>query len=331
MKRILLIAGVIFLGLGFLVSTGLLILVVSSGGRAFSSTNTSLNYATTQDELAGSAGLPAAPAPAALKDSYSGGSSNGTRGLDAAVSNNAAAADRLVIKNADVTLIVKDPVAKMQAIINTATGLGGYVVNSNMSENFGPDGTKVPQGSLLVRVPAAKLDEALKQIESDVVEVQNENRSGQDVTKEYTDLQSQLDNLNATEQQLTLIMQKADKTEDVLAVFSQLSQIRGQIDVIKGQMKYYQDSAAMSAVTVTLIAQQSTQPISVAGWEPQGQARDAIQALVNFSQNFVNFLIWLVLLVIPALIIILLPAFLIFLLVRAILRRRQAKKVVSSE
>jgi hypothetical protein len=126
-------------------------------------------------------------------------------------------------------------------------------------------------------------------------------------------------------------MQKADKTEDVLSVFSQLSQIRGQIDVIKGQMKYYQDSAAMSAVTVTLIAQQSTQPISVAGWEPQGQARDAIQALVNFSQNFVNFLIWLVLLVIPALIIILLPAFLIFLLVRAILRRRQAKKVVSSE
>jgi hypothetical protein len=278
-----------------------------------------------------------APAPQEMQNSYAfDASAKGQRSLDSTSANgntagSAPGADRLVIQNADLTIVVKDPQAKMQAIDTMATSMGGFVVSSNMSESVAPDGTKIPQGSIVVRVPVAKLDEALKQIKSDALDVQNENRSGQDVTKEYTDLQSQLNNLNATEQQLTLIMQKADKTEDVLAVFTQLTQIRGQIDVIKGQMQYYEQSAALSAVSVNLVAQQSTQPIRVAGWEPQGQARDAVQALVNFFQGFVNFLIWLVLLIIPALVIVVLPIYLVFLLVRAIIRRRKARKVTSEQ
>jgi hypothetical protein len=318
MKRILLITGIVILSL-VVVSVAAIVVLGVSTSHTFSSANTSLGYA----------GAPAM-APQVQDESYFAVSNNGQRSPGAAGAtgsgDGAPGANRLVIQNADLTIVVKDPEAKMQAIVNLATTMGGYVVSSNMSESITPDGTKIPQGSIVVRIPVAKLDEALKQIKSDTIDVQNENRSGQDVTKEYTDLQSQLNNLNATEQQLTLIMQKADKTEDVLAIFTQLTQIRGQIEVIKGQIQYYEQSAALSAVSVTLLAQQSTQPIRVAGWEPQGQARDAIQALVNFFQGFVNFLIWLVLMVIPALVLVLLPIYLVFLLVRAIVRRNRAKK-----
>ncbi len=225
------------------------------------------------------------------------GSVEGQRSLDE--NGNPISQNRLVIQNADLTIVVKDPAAKMQAISAMANSMGGFVVSSNMGETYAQNGTKVPEGSLVVRIPAAKLDDALKEIKSDAVDVQNESRSGQDVTKEYTDLQSQLKNLVATEEQLTLIMQKAENTEDVLAVFNQLTQIRGQIEVIKGQMQYYEQSAALSAVSVRLVAEETIQPIKIAGWEPQGEARDAAQALVNFFQGFVNFLIWLVILYIP--------------------------------
>jgi len=252
----------------------------------------------------------------------------GQRSLDE--NGNLIGQNRLVIQNADLTIVVKDPAAKMQAIAAMANSMGGFVVSSNMGETYTQDGTKVPEGSIVVRIPAAKLDDALKEIKGDAVDVQSESRSGQDVTKEYTDLQSQLKNLESTEQQLTLIMQKAEKTEDVLTVFNQLTEIRGQIEVIKGQMQYYEQSAALSAVSVRLVAEQTIQPIKIAGWEPQGEARDAAQALVNFFQGFVNFLIWLVILYIPVAVVLIILLALLWRLLRWFWRKVFPKKPVTT-
>ena len=277
-------------------------------GHVFSTINNSLN--TTR--YYGSGDSPSAPQPGSYDNQESLVVQNvpmtGGDGYAAQdnLGSNPAEPKRLVIKNADLTIVVTDPAAKMQAISTMAENIGGFVVSSSMGQTYLSDGTtKVPEGSIVVRIPAEKLDDALKEIKSDAVDVRNESQTGQDVTKEYTDLSSQLKNLQATEQKLTEIMDKATKTDDVLAVFNQLTQIRGQIEVIIGQMKYYEESAAMSAVSVRLIADKSVQPIEIAGWQPQGEARDAIQALVKFFQGFVNFLIWLVLFFIPVAVVIL--------------------------
>src|SRR5258706_4457459 len=317
MKRSLSIAGiVVVIALVFVI--GVVTIMGPLTGKVFSPINSPLNYSYAEAPSAIGGG---APADESARDAYLEVSNSGDTSATGA-----SEPQRLVIKNADLTIVVKDPAAKMQAISTMAETMGGFVVSSNMGQTYAPDGTKVPEGSLVVRIPAPKLDDALKEIKSDAVDVQNETQSGQDVTKEYTDLQSQLKNLVATEQQLTLIMQKAEKTEDVLAGFNQLSQIRGQIEVIKGQMQYYEQSAALSAVTGRLVAEQTIKPIKIAGWQPQGVARDAVQALVNFFQGFVNFLIWLVLFALPALLLVLLPFYLIFLVIRAFVRRSQPKK-----
>ncbi len=243
----------------------------------------------------------------------------------------AAEPKRLIIKNADLSIVVRDPAAKMQEIAQLAETVGGYVVSSTTSQSYVSDGTKVPEGSMMIRVPQEKLTEVLETIKTDVVEVQTDTLSGQDVTKEYTDLSSQLKNLQATEKKLTEIMDKADKTEDVLAVFNQLTQIRGQIDVIMGQMKYYEQSAAMSAVNVRIVAEKTIKPIEIAGWQPQGQARDAAQALVNFFQGFVNFLIWLAIFFVPVLLVLLLLGLLLWRLGKWFWRRVSAQKAEPKE
>ncbi len=215
----------------------------------------------------------------------------------------------------------------MKALEAMAVEMGGYVVSSNKYQASTRNGGEAPEAQVVMRIPAEKLDEALDRIKADVVEVQSESRSGQDVTAEYVDLQSQLNNLEATEAQLVKIMENATATEDVLNVFNQLSSIRGQIETVKGQMKYYEQSAALSAVSVHIIAEASIQPIEIAGWKPQGVARDAIQSLVFFFQDFVDFMIRFVLLVLPALILIAIPVYLIFLGVRALVRRFRKPKV----
>ena len=48
-----------------------------------------------------------------------------------------------------------------------------------------------------------------------------------------------------------------------------------------------------------VLAEQTIQPIVIAGWQPQGVARDSVQMLINFFQGFADFLIRLVIFFIP--------------------------------
>ncbi|MBN1304806.1 MAG: DUF4349 domain-containing protein [Anaerolineales bacterium] len=233
---------------------------------------------------------------------------------------------RMVIQNADLSIVAVDPQEKMAAIVKLAEKLDGWVVSSNQYQSYTHSGNPVPEGNITIRVPADKMNQALDQIKADAVEVISENRSGEDVTKEYIDLKSRLKNLEAAEGELTEIMENAKKTEDVLSTFEQLTYYREQIEVVKGQMQYYEESVAMSAISVRLIAEETVEPIEVGGWKLEGTTRDAAQALINFFQGFVRFLIWLVILIIPVGVILLILLWALWLLFRFVWRKLFPKK-----
>lgn len=231
--------------------------------------------------------------------------------VDDVSSTNSASSERLVIKNASLSIVVDDPEKKLNEISALAEQMGGFVVSSYLYQSTLSNGIEVPTANITIRVPAKSLQDAINHIEADARDVLTNNISGQDVTAEYTDLQSRLRNLQDAEVLLRQIMNDATKTEDILNAFNQLNSITEQIEVLKGQIKYYEESAAMSAISVELIPSQSVQPITIGGWEPVGVAKDAIQALVNALQAIVNALIWLALYVLPILAIMVLPLWLI--------------------
>lgn len=211
-----------------------------------------------------------------------------------------AAVERLVIQNADLGIVVIEPEAKMDEIGKMAEDMGGFVVSKNVFQRTTGNNIKVPEGDITVRVPAEKLEEALEQIKADAVEVQNENRSGQDVTREYVDLKSRLKTHEQAAEQLSKILESKTESAEVIEVFNQLVYHREQIEILKGQINYYEEAAALSAISVHVSAEETLQPLEIAGWRPAGVARDALQTLINFFQGFVNFLIWLVIMIIPA-------------------------------
>ena len=239
--------------------------------------------------------------------------------------------ERLVIENADLALVVKDPKARMAELNKLANEFGGYVVSSNMYQTYTPSGKEVPEATIVIRVDSKRLDEALKKIKEGAVDIQYENRSGQDVTSAYVDLQSQLKAKEAAEKKLLEILDKAEKAEDVLAIYLQIQTVQTQIEQLKGQIKYYEESAALSSISVRLIAEEGTQPIEIGPWKPEGAAKDAVEDLVRFVQNFVEFLIRFVIFMLPSLILLAIPLFLIYLVGRAVLRRYNKSKVVVEE
>ena len=265
----------------------------------------------------------APPAPGGIARESAGG-------FDASAS--AVDVELLVIKNANSTIVVDDPAKSMDTIARMADEMGGFVVTANLYHNQLEGGLEVPGASITIRVPAEKFDTALGRIRAESnQEPITENINSQDVTADYTDLQSRLRNLEAAEAQLTEIMESATKTEDVLSVYNELVRVREQIEVIKGQIKYYEQSAALSAISVELVANESVRPLTVGGWEPQGVAKQAVQALIDTLKGLANVVIWLIIYVTPVLLALFivfgLPILLLVLWIRSRRRRRLARQM----
>jgi hypothetical protein len=269
--------------------------------------------------------LPAAEAPMPETDLYAAdGSARQSNSNEA----QQAAQDRLVIKTADLAIVVKDPAARMKEISALATEMGGFVVASNLYQSYyGPNNIEVPEATITIRVPSERLDEALEKIKKGAVDVDHENISGQDVTSQYVDLQSQLKAKEAAEKKLLEILDQATRAEDVLAIYLQVQSVQSEIEVLKGQIKYYEESAALSSISVRLIAEESAQPIVVGPWKPSGAVKEAVQDLIIFVQNFVDFLIRFIILILPSLILIAIPAYLVYLVGRAAYRRVNKSRV----
>jgi len=238
---------------------------------------------------------------------------------------------RMVIKNASLSIVVEEPGATMDAISDLASEMGGFVVSSNLYRIQLDGGLEVPQANITIRVPVEKLDQVLEEIKSGAGQILNENISGQDVTQEYTDLESRLRNLENAEQQLTSIMEEAYKTEDVLSVYNRLVEVQEQIELIKGQMQYYEQSAALSAISVNIQANEAVQPLKIGNWQPVGVAKRAIQALINTLKVFANIFIYLVLLVLPVTLILYFPARWIWNGLKRLFGRRKKKKTQNVE
>jgi hypothetical protein len=266
---------------------------------------------------------PAAPMPAMEFAGEADLATSSGKGLESSV-------DQLIIQNANISIAVIDPAKSMDDIIKMTDAMQGFVVNSNIYKTRSENGLDLPEAHIAIRIPAEKLTDALDQIKSLVpdstTDVLSETRSGQNVTKEYTDLKSRLVNLEDAEAQLREIMASATRTEDVMSVFNQLTQVREQIEVIKGQMKYYEESAAMSAIDITVRSKASVAPLTIGGWQPGGVARDAIQSLINALKFFANAAIWIILFLLPVLIILFIPIWIAFVVIRAIVRRNKAAK-----
>ena len=245
--------------------------------------------------------------------------SDGTGGTTSAI-------DRMMIYNANLEIAVISPDEVMQAIIEMAEDEGGFVVSSNSYKTYSNDRT-LPRANITVRVPAEKLEVIMEDIKAltpnPAEDVISENISGSDVTSEYTDLESRLRNLEAAEEALVKLMEDARDPEDVLAIFDELTYYRGEIEVVKGRMKYLEESADLSALTVNIVAKESLQPIEIVGWQPKGTAKRAVESLIEAVQFLGDAAIWFGIYCLPFLIPLGIGA---YFLIRLIRKRRAAKK-----
>jgi len=212
----------------------------------------------------------------------------------------AAPLDRMIIRNATISLIVHDTQKAIDAISSAVESAGGYVSASNTwREN------DVLRGKLSLRVPNGRLTTALASIRSSAIRVQSESVSSEEVTQEYVDLASQVRNLEATEEELRQLLatvrERAKKASDILEVHEHLMTIRGQIEQAKGRMRYLEQMTSYATINVDITPDAAATPAVEPGWQPLASVKEATRSLTNAGKAFVTAAIWIGIYVLPLL------------------------------
>ncbi len=143
-----------------------------------------------------------------------------------------------------------------------------------------------------LKINADDFEEVFEKISSIDGEVAYSNTDSTDVTEEYVDLESRLNNLKAVETQLLEIMETAETVEDTMAVYTELSDTRTEIEVLEGQIRYLDNQTDYSYITVTFSLSSVGAEITEEEWKPYGVLKDAFRSFVSTLKGFVNVLIW---------------------------------------
>ena len=152
---------------------------------------------------------------------------------------------RIVVRTMDISLVVAGAIqGSIDRVAALAEGMGGWTVSSQRYDDF--------SGSIAVRVPAERLDEAIERLRDTAVEVESEISTSTDVTAEYFDSQSRVRNLRATETALLNLLEQAPNARDALAIRLSLTEVQGELEVLLGRIKLLEETSAFSLVRVNM-------------------------------------------------------------------------------
>ncbi|MBI3979184.1 MAG: DUF4349 domain-containing protein [Chloroflexi bacterium] len=171
--------------------------------------------------------------------------------------------DRKIIYQTQMVMTVKSVGDAITGVTNVAQRYGGYVLN--LSSRWDGDNQFA---SATIRVPSGDFQAALGDLRRLAVKVDQENTSSQDVTEEYVDLQSRLRNLEATEAQFLELLRRAQSIDDILKIQQRLTEVRGQIEQIKGRLNFIQKRADLATIGIELRPEALAKPIDTRpGWD----------------------------------------------------------------
>lgn len=165
------------------------------------------------------------------------------------------AASGKIIKTANIQLEVNkgEFEKKFFEIATLAEANNGFVSNS---QSYSDSEGKLTSGMITIRVEQKNFDAVINKIKQ-LGTVKSVQLGGTDVTQEYVDLQSRLKNLQAQEQVLLELMKKSVKVTDSIEVQRELSNVQGEIEVIKGRMNYLDNMVSFSTIDISLAEPQA--------------------------------------------------------------------------
>ena len=182
-----------------------------------------------------------------------------------------------IIYTANLSLESKDYDAARAALDAALAEAGGYLESSSEYSDAGNSRSV----SLTYRVPQQNYASFLAAV-AEAGNVTYKNQQADDVTAQYMDVETRLENLKNQRTRLQQLQQQADNLSDLLEIESSLTEVQSQIESWQSQMDWYNDQVEECTVYVSLSEVSTYSPPS------EGFGSRFVSALSAGWQNFVD-------------------------------------------
>lgn len=161
---------------------------------------------------------------------------------------------RKIIRTANISLAIEDLDVALSAVRAVAGDTGGFVATSDIVIDRSEDEqVSTPQrATMTLRVPTASFEDAMDRLRDVAKGVDSETIGTDEVTSEYTDLQSRLRNLEAAERQYVALLERAVTIDEILRVQGSIDGVRGQIEQAQGRINVLDAQVELATITVNL-------------------------------------------------------------------------------
>ena len=191
--------------------------------------------------------------------------------------------ERDIVKTASMTITVGNPAEAADKATTTVDNAQGRVDSRSQDAGSGAGRART---SMVLRVPAAKLDDVMRDLAA-LGTVEHAEVNTDDVTAQRVDLDARIKALQTSVDRLLAIMRDARDPDALIKAEDALSERQAELDSLRAQRDALGDQIAYSTVNVTFVAQ------TIGGPSPDkyrgffGQVERGWDALVSLAGDLV--------------------------------------------
>jgi hypothetical protein len=154
--------------------------------------------------------------------------------------------ERKLIKTGSLSFKTEDIENTKIEIEKICRALNGYIAN----EHGGSDGERLYYEQN-IRIPAADFERFIQAIEKLAPSFENKNIVSQDVTEEFVDIEARLKTKKELERRYLELLQVAKTVEDMLAIETQIGNVRAEIESVEGRLNVIKNKISFSTLTIS--------------------------------------------------------------------------------
>ncbi len=204
--------------------------------------------------------------------------------------------ERKIIKNGNLSLVVKDIKKAKQEIENITSQYHGFIQSANFSENeyknYNNRYKEVREsisrsGYFDVKIPSKDFKAAFGDYKKVALKIENESISASDVTEQYLDLETQIKNKQAEEDQYRIILKRSGKISDVLEVTKYLNSARKERERLQGRLNYLSNQVELSSIRINIVSEKDVEILGIV-WSPLKEVKAGFRNLLEDLKNLAD-------------------------------------------
>jgi hypothetical protein len=157
--------------------------------------------------------------------------------------------NRMVTYSITLELSVKNAEETKGALSEHIKEYNGFITRE--SENY-----------IITRIPVENMDVFINNAKK-LGKVEDENKTGTDITEQYLDNNIRLENLKRVRDRYLALLEKANAVNDILSIEKELERINIEIETLEGKIKYAEQSVFYSNITIRFYERTKPGPV---GW-----------------------------------------------------------------